>query len=66
MIPMELAITLKNGITASRFLMTLKNTFEDKSDKSSTDIDWAEQNKMLRDLRWKQRGELIKNEWWSI
>ena len=31
-----------------------------------TDINWPEQNKMLRDLRWKQRGQPIKNEWWSI
>ena len=30
------------------------------------DIDWAKQNKMLRELRWKQRGEPTKTVWWSI
>ena len=30
------------------------------------DIDWAKQNKMLRDLRWKQRGQPEKTVWWSI
>ena len=36
------------------------------SQRSDSDIDWAKQNKMLADLRWKQRGQPIKNEWWSI
>ena len=66
MIQIALVITLKNGITASQYLMTSKNTSEDKTDKSSTDIDWAEQNKMLRELRWKQRGQPVKTVWWSI
>ena len=30
-----------------------------------SDIDWAEQNKMLRELRWKQRGQPEKTVWWS-
>lgn len=34
--------------------------------KKDTDIDWAKENKMLADLRWKMRGQPIKNEWWSI
>jgi hypothetical protein len=33
---------------------------------SDSDIDWAKQNKMLRELRWKQRGEPVKTVWWSI
>ena len=37
-----------------------------KPEPKSSDIDWAKENKMLRDLRWKQRGQPIKNEWWSI
>ena len=36
------------------------------SQHSDSDIDWAKQNKMLRDLRWKQRGEPEKTVWWSI
>ena len=37
-----------------------------KSKSNDSDIDWAKQNKMLRDLRWKQRGQPIQAEWWSI
>lgn len=37
-----------------------------KSESNSSDIDWAKQNKMLRDLRWKQRGQPEKTVWWSI
>ena len=37
-----------------------------KSQPSDSDIDWAKQNKMLRELRWKQRGEPVKTVWWSI
>ena len=46
--------------------MTSNNTSEDNETQSSTDVNWTEQNKMLRDLRWKQRGQPTKNEWWSI
>ena len=31
-----------------------------------SDIDWEKENQMLRELRWKQRGQPVKNEWWSI
>ena len=37
-----------------------------KSQRSDSDIDWAKQNKMLADLRWKQRGQPEKTVWWSI
>jgi len=37
-----------------------------KPEPKSNDIDWAKENKMLRDLRWKQRGEPVKTVWWSI
>ena len=44
----------------------MKSQQSSEPEQKSTDIDWAEQNKMLRELRWKQRGQPIKNEWWSI
>ena len=34
--------------------------------RSDSDIDWAKQNKMLKELRLKQRGQPIKTVWWSI
>lgn len=34
--------------------------------RTDSDIDWAKENKMLRELRWKMRGQPVKNEWWSI
>ncbi len=37
-----------------------------KSESDSSDIDWAKQNKMLRELRLKMRGQPVKTEWWSI
>jgi len=37
-----------------------------ESKSNDSDIDWAKQNKMLRELRWKQRGEPEKTVWWSI
>lgn len=37
-----------------------------KFESNSRDIDWTKQNKMLADLRWKQRGQPVKTVWWSI
>jgi len=30
------------------------------------DINWVEQNRMLKDLRQKQQGQPEKTVWWSI
>ena len=51
-----------------RFELARNSTAKITSDSqhSDRDIDWAKQNKMLRDLRWKQRGQPVKTEWWSI
>ena len=51
-----------------RFELARNSTVKITSDSqpSDSDIDWAEQNKMLKDLRWKQRGQPVKAEWWSI
>ena len=29
-------------------------------------VEWSKENKMLARLRWKMRGQPVKNEWWSI
>ena len=51
-----------------RFELARNSTARITSDSqhSDSDIDWAKQNKMLRELRWKQRGQPEKTVWWSI
>jgi len=44
----------------------IKPSNKSKKLPNNSDIDWAKQNKMLRDARWEQRGQPEKTVWWSI
>ena len=49
-----------------RFKLARNRISKITSNPDNSDIDWAKQNKMLSDLRWKQRGQPVKTVWWSI